>query len=132
MPHDAEVGMPGIHIRRGRVRCTHFPLVIMTSNGEREFPPPFLRRCLQLEMQLPDREKLARIVRAHLDMGPEHEDRMSELIDAFLDRRDNRRAELPADQLLNAVYLALNNIDPEHSYAEKDALIETLWRSLTA
>ena len=51
----------------GWVRCptAAFPLVIMTSNGEREFPPAFLRRCLQLDMQLPDEDKLARIVAKH-------------------------------------------------------------------
>jgi MoxR-like ATPase len=33
-------------IRKGRVRCEEFPLVIITSNGEREFPAPFMRRRL--------------------------------------------------------------------------------------
>lgn len=132
LPHDAEAGAPGIPIRRGWVRCTHFPLVVMTSNGEREFPPPFLRRCLPLEMRLPDKKKLARIVRAHLQLEPADETRISQLIDDFLDRRDKQKAELAADQLLNAVYLALNKIDPEHSYPDKEALVEALWKSLSA
>lgn len=34
----------------GQVRCTTFPLVIFTSNGERDFPPAFLRRCLRLKV----------------------------------------------------------------------------------
>ncbi len=87
-PHDAEENTPGIPIRRGRVRCTHFPLVVMTNNGEREFPPAFLRRCLRLEMQLPDKEKLARIVDLHLGMDPEHKQKVGELIDNFLARRE--------------------------------------------
>ncbi|GAB2756696.1 DNA polymerase III delta prime subunit [Amycolatopsis magusensis] len=36
-------------VRDGRVACNAFPIVVMTSNGEREFPPAFLRRCLQLK-----------------------------------------------------------------------------------
>jgi MoxR-like ATPase len=33
-------------ISGGRVTCNAFPIVVMTSNSEREFPPAFLRRCL--------------------------------------------------------------------------------------
>jgi MoxR-like ATPase len=130
-PHQAEEGTAGIPIDRGRVRCTHFPLVVMTSNGEREFPPPFLRRCLQLEMKLPDKAKLSRIVAAHLDMDLENQDRIDTLINAFVARRDKQKAEMTADQLLNAVYLVLKDIDPEHRYPDRDALVDTLWRSLT-
>ena len=42
-------------IRSGRVACCEFPLVFMTSNGEKDFPPAFLRRCLRLEMAGPRR-----------------------------------------------------------------------------
>ena len=40
-------------IHRGHVRCRAFPLVLLTSNGEREFPPAFLRRCLRLDLKQP-------------------------------------------------------------------------------
>ena len=30
-----------------------FPLVVLTSNGEREFSAPFLRRCVRLDIQQP-------------------------------------------------------------------------------
>lgn len=117
-------------IKNGKVSCPHFPLVIMTSNGEREFPPAFLRRCLQLEMALPQQEKLAKIVESHLDIKTEeHRKQLNQLIEAFLGRRDGDKSELATDQLLNAVYLVLNNIDPNQS---KDKLLEALWRSLSA
>jgi len=135
LPHDADKDTPPIPIKRGRVHCTHFPLVVMTSNGEREFPPAFLRRCLQLEMQLPDEAKLNRIVRLHLqeylNAKPEHEEKIKQLITAFFNRREKEKADLAADQLLNAVYLTLKDIDPEHSYPDKAALVETLWKSLS-
>ena len=53
-------------IASGRVRCRAFPVVIITSNGEREFPPTFLRRSLQLRLPDPDADRLAAIVAAHL------------------------------------------------------------------
>ncbi len=127
-PHDAETGTPGIPIQRGRVCCAHFPLVVMTSNGERDFPPAFLRRCLQLEMGLPDRDKLARIVAAHLNLAPELPEEIENLINLFLERR--KRDELAADQLLNAIYLALGDIHPEQRFADQEPLVEALWKSL--
>ena len=53
-------------IEGGRITCKEFPLVFLTSNGERDFPPPFLRRCLRLTMREPDRPELERIITAHL------------------------------------------------------------------
>ena len=40
-------------VMKGMLTATHFPIVVFTSNGEREFPPAFLRRCIRLELQLP-------------------------------------------------------------------------------
>jgi MoxR-like ATPase len=37
----------------GAVKCHQFPFVVLTSNGEREFPAPFLRRCIQLTIAEP-------------------------------------------------------------------------------
>ncbi len=129
-PPEADIDRDGVSIERGRVRCTHFPLVVMTSNGEREFPPAFLRRCLQLEMKPPAKDKLVRIVRSHLELDDAQATKLDALIDAFLDRRDKQKADLAADQLLNAAFLVLNKINPQNSYDDKDALVETLWRSL--
>ena len=40
-------------ITGGVVACKQFPLMILTSNGERGLPAPFLRRCLRLRMPNP-------------------------------------------------------------------------------
>ncbi len=49
------------------VQCHEFPLVVMTSNGEREFPPAFNRRCLRVPMPDFSRDpaSLEAIVRSH-------------------------------------------------------------------
>jgi hypothetical protein len=73
----------------------------MTSNGEREFSPAFLRRCIQLELRQPDMTKLESIVHAHL---PDHLGTSADIIDQFLERKTV--GELATDQLLNAIYLA--------------------------
>jgi MoxR-like ATPase len=88
-------------IHRGLVRCNAFPFVVITSNGEREFPPPFLRRCLRLNIQPPDAEKLAKIVESHL--GGTALTEGTQLIKQFVESRDY--GDLATDQLLNAIYL---------------------------
>ncbi|MFF3482152.1 AAA family ATPase [Streptomyces sp. NPDC002701] len=100
----AEVMVDGtderVEIARGRVRCRAFPFVVLTSNGEREFPPAFLRRCVRLELHQPRADHLEHIVRAHLG---EPDAYAHELIDRFLSR--GTEGELATDQLLNAIYL---------------------------
>ncbi|WEO97607.1 MoxR family ATPase [Streptomyces sp. FXJ1.172] len=88
-------------VARGRVRCRAFPFVVLTSNGEREFPPAFLRRCVTLHLRQPDDRHLAEIVRAHLG---EPDAYAQTLIDRFLSRAGV--GDLATDQLLNAIYLA--------------------------
>ena len=128
-------GGPKVTLRAGKVQCRAFPLVVMTSNGEREFPPPFLRRCLQLEMRPPQRDKLRRIVEAHLEPGGEYQPQIEALLDLFLEHRDDKKKDLATDQLLNAVFLVLKDIDPLQGVRpleDKEALIEALWKSLSA
>ncbi|MEV5815553.1 AAA family ATPase [Streptomyces mutabilis] len=90
-----------VPVERGRVRCNAFPFVVLTSNGEREFPPAFLRRCVSLRLRQPDDDHLAEIVRAHLG---EPDGYARQLIDRFLSRVGS--GDLATDQLLNAIYLA--------------------------
>src|SRR5262249_20011833 len=49
----------------GVVRGTHLPIIVFTSNGERTFPPPFLRRCVRFEMTTPSETFLAEVVGTH-------------------------------------------------------------------
>ena len=48
-----------------RHRAVHRPIVIITSNAEKELPDPFLRRCIFHYIQFPDQELMTRIVRVH-------------------------------------------------------------------
>ncbi|MGW2210337.1 AAA family ATPase [Streptomyces sp. NPDC001781] len=90
-----------VRVRDGRVRCTSFPFVVLTSNGERDFPAPLMRRCIHLELGRPDHNRLATFVRAHL--GDEAARAGDDLIARFLER--SRSELLATDQLLNALYL---------------------------
>jgi MoxR-like ATPase len=91
----------------GTVRCAQFPFTVLTSNAEREFPAAFLRRCVRLEIQPPDADRLAAMVTAHLGPGgPDTAGERAALIAEFLRRQREEGAELANDQLLNALLMA--------------------------
>lgn len=106
-----EDGSPTIEVVEGRVRCREFPFVILTSNGERELPAPFLRRCLRLDIKPPNETELQRIVRAHFNELADKDtlpDTVVEYIGRIVKRRREKKEYVATDQLLNAVYLILN------------------------
>ncbi|HMM45568.1 MAG TPA: MoxR family ATPase [Candidatus Macondimonas sp.] len=47
------------------VRAAHRPIIIITSNNEKELPDAFLRRCFFHYIRFPDRENMLRIVDVH-------------------------------------------------------------------
>lgn len=47
------------------VTARHRPIVIITSNAEKELPDAFLRRCVFHYIDFPDKELMAEIVRVH-------------------------------------------------------------------
>lgn len=100
-----------ITIQKGVVRCKEFPLIMMTSNGERDFPPAFLRRCLRVQMPDPTEADLAEIVKSHL--GAEVTKQFEAIIKEFAEAKESEEATLATDQLLNTVYLLTQNADQE-------------------
>ncbi len=116
-------------VDQGRVRCTNFPFVLLTSNGEREFPSAFLRRCLRLTMENADAEALKKIVQAHLGESVMQEAEI--LIDKFIALQDRSNAgDLATDQLLNAIYLVTRDISPVGD--DKERLLGELMKYLTS
>lgn len=128
-----------IMVARGKVRCEQFPIVIMTSNGEREFPPAFLRRCLRLEVNWPEdndarKAKLLRVVEAHLSEDArygQHKQRIDNMLNAFIQRLDSVDENLATDQLLNVIYMVLKGVNPQESFANGKQLLDSLFRSLS-
>jgi len=106
----------------GHVTCEVFPFVLLTSNGEREFSAPFLRRCIQLEIGPPsEAQDLAEIVKAHMiGTGVDVEAEAEE----FLAKRAEHK--LSTDQLLNAIFvLERCKFDDDVS---KQLLLNSLYR----
>jgi len=47
------------------IKAEQRPVVIITSNAEKELPDAFLRRCIFHYIEFPDEEKMEEIVRVH-------------------------------------------------------------------
>ncbi|MER6349572.1 AAA family ATPase [Streptomyces sp. NPDC001595] len=117
-----------VGIERGRVQCRAFPVVVLTSNGERDFPPPFLRRCIRLHVEPPGREKLTQIVRQRLGLDETSgDDQYRDIVEAFIARRTE--GDLATDQLLNAVQLRLSGA--WSGTAERTDFLDTVLQRLT-
>ena len=50
---------------KATVRAKHRPIVIITSNAEKELPDAFLRRCVFHYIEFPDQEQMREIIRVH-------------------------------------------------------------------
>jgi len=112
-----------VSVERGRLQSQQFPFVVMTSNGEREFPPPFLRRCVRLVIEPPTPQELFAIVLSHLDQHAGVLDRVkiNELVSRF-DAQNNENRSTATDQLLNAVFLTVAMRDVEGRRFSEDEL----------
>lgn len=134
-----QFGEQRVRIYHGKVTCNEFPLVIMTSNGERDLPPPFLRRCVRLDIKEPNDEQLAKIIEKKFPSS--NSNLHAEVTSLFREKREGGGI-LATDQLLNAIFLRLQKVDllaeldEEVSDTEeaqdivKERLVDTILRKL--
>ncbi|MFM2059646.1 MAG: hypothetical protein RLY71_4031, partial [Pseudomonadota bacterium] len=54
-----------VYETRQMVRAKHRPLVVITSNNEKELPDAFLRRCFFHYIKFPDQDTMQSIVNVH-------------------------------------------------------------------
>lgn len=111
-----------------RVSCKNQLLVVITTNGERELPPAFLRRCVVLDLEPLTSDWLVEIATRHF--GPEHTDLYTSLAEKVSDwrelaRRDNLREPSTAEYL-NAVRAChnLGIVPASEKWALVDGVIE--------
>lgn len=77
-----------IHETKQTVKAKHRPIVIITSNAEKELPDAFLRRCIFHYIAFPDKELMTEIVNTHFDSVEEN--LLNNALDAFYEIREMR------------------------------------------
>jgi MoxR-like ATPase len=96
------------------VRAAQRPIVVITSNNEKELPDAFLRRCFFHYIRFPDAETMNRIVEAHY---PGVKKRLvEEALRIFFDLREapGLKKKPSTSELLDWLKLLLNeDISPE-------------------
>ncbi len=75
-----------VYETRETIRAQHRPLVIITSNNEKDLPDAFLRRCFFHYIRFPDRDTLKDIVAVHYPNI--HADVLRAALDTFFSLRD--------------------------------------------
>ncbi|MGD0230298.1 MAG: MoxR family ATPase [Syntrophorhabdales bacterium] len=111
------------------VKATHRPIVVITSNSEKELPDAFLRRCVFYYIEFPDEDMMERIVKVHY---PDIEDRlMRDAIKKFywIRQVDGLRKKPSTSELLDWLKaLAMGGLDLE-KIANEVPYIGTLIKS---
>lgn len=128
----SQKGKPSL-IKNGKVLChpNNFPIILMTSNDEREFPPAFLRRCIRLDMKAPSKKRLRDIIEGYYEdyfktIIPSEEKDMDKIIDKFWEK-NKEKYTLSTDQLLNAMQLLFRD---KINILEDKKLMDNIFRSL--
>ena len=103
------------------IKAAKRPLVIITSNNEKELPDAFLRRCFFHYISFPDSETMGQIVNVHY---PDIKDRLvKNALASFYEVRDvpGLKKKPSTSELLDWLKLLMNeDIDPE-TLREQDA-----------
>jgi MoxR-like ATPase len=97
------------------------PIVIITSNNEKELPDAFLRRCFFHYIRFPDAETMRRIVESHY---PSIKPRLvEEAMRSFFTLRDTPglKKKPTTSELLDWLKLLLNEDIPPETLRERDA-----------
>jgi MoxR-like ATPase len=103
-----------VHETRQLVKARHRPVILITSNNEKELPDAFLRRCFFHYIRFPDAQTMEKIVRLHFP-GLKAE-LLREALTAFFEVRETPglRKKPSTSELLDWIKLLLaEDIPPE-------------------
>lgn len=108
-----------IHETKRTVKAKQRPIVMITSNAEKELPDAFLRRCIFHYIDFPDEELMEQIVRTHY---PDVEaNLLKNAMDVFYQIRSIRdiRKKPSTSELIDWINaLQMNGIEPDRIRAE--------------
>jgi len=110
-----------VYETRELVRAKHRPLVIITSNNEKELPDAFLRRCFFHYIRFPDRDTMAQIVDVHFPQLKK--DLLAQALQTFYEVREvaGLKKKPSTSELLDWLKLLLAEDIPAEALRSSDA-----------
>jgi MoxR-like ATPase len=111
-----EDGQPYTVDPDGVVRGKKYPVIVFTSNGERAFSAPFLRRCIRFEMPRLTETDLKNIISAHLGEKATTDEKNA--ISGFYKKLAGNE-KLAVSQILEYVFLVTGESPPENEESRK-------------
>ncbi|MEQ9058253.1 MAG: MoxR family ATPase [Gammaproteobacteria bacterium] len=103
------------------VKATHRPIIIITSNNEKELPDAFLRRCFFHYIAFPDAETMDAIVKVHF---PDIKKRLlAEALECFFELREipGLKKRPSTSELLDWIKLLVAEDIPPEALRDKDS-----------
>ncbi|MES1926448.1 MoxR family ATPase [Salinisphaera sp. T31B1] len=110
-----------VYETRQTIEARHRPIIIITSNNEKELPDAFLRRCFFHFISFPDKETMREIVDVHF---PDiKKNLLAAAMDLFFDVRDvpGIKKKPSTSELLDWLKLLLAEDIPAEALHSKDA-----------
>jgi MoxR-like ATPase len=109
-----------VYETRQTVQARHRPLIIITSNNEKELPDAFLRRCFFHYINFPDRDTMQNIVAVHYPSI--RQDVLSSALDTFFALRDapGLKKKPSTSEFLDWLRLLLNEAVPAASISSTE------------
>ena len=101
------------------IKAKHRPIVIITSNAEKELPSAFLRRCIFHYISFPDRAQMEEIVRVHFDQLDEA--LLQQTLDAFYRIRemDDTEKKPSTSELVDWIHALMLSGIPQEDILKK-------------
>ena len=102
------------------IKARHRPIIIITSNNEKELPDAFLRRCFFHFINFPDRETMRQIVAVHYpDIS---RDLVQEAMEVFFDLRaiPGLKKKPPTSELIDWLKLLMADEIPDEILKDRD------------
>ena len=111
--HTADKGSEKQAVTQGTVSRKHPPIIVMTSNNERQFPDAFLRRCVVLDLEVPKKDMMIKILESYFDNQFSEKD----IEEAYA---PIAHENAPTDEVLQSMFVALS----------KGLPVQTVWEHI--
>lgn len=110
------------------------PIVILTSNSEKDLPAPFLRRCIFFHIEFPNKEMLEKILADKLSRF--NGEQIAAIVNHFIRIREKCKRKQPStaellhwtvalEKLDESGRLPISRLDSPHNEAEKKEIISS-------